>query len=168
VRHRTSQYDIMKHMLNRQRLLKGITIPELLIGVLVIGVVIAIFVYALGVQRTMARDSQRISDISVLRASLGQYWLQKATYPTTDGIFIGKPGEAERLGGSGFTTAEDPTTPIFLDRIPVGPSSAEYYAYRGSQTGYSLMFATERETAYGPSGTYYAHSVGVDILDEIK
>ncbi|MDF1496584.1 MAG: type II secretion system protein [Patescibacteria group bacterium] len=155
-------------MLNRQRLLKGITIPELLIGVLIIGVVIAIFVYALGVQRTMARDSKRVSDISVLRASLGQYWLQKATYPTSDGIYIGEPGGAERLGGNGFTTAEDPTPPILLDRVPVGPKSNEYYAYRGGQAGYSLMFATERETAYGPAGTYFAHSVGVDTLDEIK
>jgi type II secretory pathway pseudopilin PulG len=144
----------MFNMLNRQRLLKGITIPELLIGVLIIGIVIAIFVYALGVQRTMSRDSKRVSDISVLRASLGQYWLQKATYPVTEGIYIGQPGDAERLGGSGFTTAEDPTSPIFLDRIPVGPNSNEYYAYRGNQTGYSLMFATERETAYGPPATY--------------
>jgi len=158
----------MVNMLNRQRLLKGITIPELLIGVLIIGIVIAIFVYALGVQRTMARDSKRVSDISVLRASLGQYWLQKATYPVTDGIFIGQPGGAERLGGAGFTSAEDPTPPIFLDRIPVGPNSNEYYAYRGNQTGYSLMFTTERETAYGPPATYYAHSVGVDVLDELK
>lgn len=155
-------------MINRQRLLKGITIPELLIGVLIIGIIIAIFVYALGVQRATSRDSKRISDVSVLRASLGQYWLQKATYPATDGIYIGQPGGAERLGGNGFTTADDPTTPIFLDTIPVGPKSNEYYAYRGGQTGYSLMFTTERETAYGPAGTYFAHSVGVDQLDEIK
>lgn len=155
-------------MLTRQRLLKGITIPELLIGVLIIGIVISIFVYALGVQRTMARDSKRVSDISVLRAAIGQYYLQKATYPATDGIYIGQPGGAERLGGNGFTTADDPTTPIFLDRIPTGPTGNEYYAYRGNQSGYSLMFTTERETAYGPAGTYYAHSVGVDQLDEIK
>ncbi len=155
-------------MLTRQRLLKGITIPELLIGVLIIGIIISIFVYALGVQRTMSRDSKRVSDISVLRAAIGQYYLQKATYPTTDGIYIGQPGQAERLGGNGFTTADDPTTPVFLDRIPTGPNNNEYYAYRGNQSGYSLMFIAERETAYGPAGTYYAHSIGVDQLDEIK
>ncbi|MBD3281904.1 hypothetical protein GF391_04110 [Candidatus Uhrbacteria bacterium] len=155
-------------MINRQKLLKGITIPELLIGVLVIGIVIAIFVYALGVQRAMSRDAKRVSDISVLRAAIGQYYLQKATYPTTDGIFLGQPGGAERLGGNGFTTADDPTKPIFLDQIPTGPTGDEYYAYRGNQSGYSLMFSTERETAYGPPGTYYAHSIGVDQLDEIK
>jgi len=155
-------------MLNKQRLLKGITIPELLIGVLVIGLVIAIFVYALGVQRAMARDSKRISDVSVLRAAIGQYWLQKATYPVSEGIYIGQPGGAERLGNVGFTSAADTTSPIFLDRIPVGPKSNEYYAYRGNQSGYSLMFQTERDTAYGPSGVYYAHSAGVDQLDELK
>lgn len=149
-------------------MVKGITIPELLIGVLVIGIIVAIFVYALGVQRTMSRDSKRISDISVLRASLSQYWLQKASYPESEGFYLGQPGGAERLGGNGFTTAEDTTPPILLEQLPTGPKSGEYYAYRGSKTGYSLMFTTERDTAYGPAGIYYAHSSGVDGLDELK
>jgi len=155
-------------MFNMERKLKGVTIPELLIGLLVIGMVVAIFVYALGVQRATTRDAKRISDISVLRAAIGQFYLQKATYPISEGFFIGQPGGAERLGGSGFTIAEDPTTPVFLDRVPSGPKSGEYYAYRGNQNGYSLMFVTERVTAYGPPGTYYAHATGVDQLDELK
>ena len=82
--------------------LAGVTIPELLIGLLVIGIVIAIFVYALGVQRATSRDSKRISDISVMRASLSQFWLQKASYPPSDGVSFGQPGSgAERLGGNG-------------------------------------------------------------------
>jgi type II secretory pathway pseudopilin PulG len=155
-------------MFTIERKLKGVTIPELLIGLLVIGIVIAIFVYALGVQRATTRDAKRISDVSVLRAAIGQFYLQKATYPISEGFFIGQPEGAERLGGTGFTVANDPTPPIFLDRIPLGPKSGEYYAYRGNQNGYSLMFTTERTTAYGPPGTYYAHAIGVDQLDELK
>lgn len=147
----------------------GITVPELLIGLLVIGIVVAIFVYALGVQRATTRDAKRVSDISVMRASFGQYWLQKATYPVSEGVYLGKPGVgADRLGGSGFVALDDNTPPIFLDAIPLGPKSGEYYGYRGNDKGYSLIFKTERQTAYGPGGTYYAHATGVDQLDEIK
>lgn len=152
----------------KHRNLSGVTIPELLIGVLVIGIVVAIFTYALGVQRAMSRDAKRISDVSVLRAALSQHWLQKASYPVTDGLYLGQPDGAQRLTGSGFAPAGDNTLPIFLENLPTGPKSGEYYAYRGTNSGYSLRFTTERETAYGMAGTYYAHSSGVDRLDELK
>ena len=149
--------------------LPGVSIPELLIGLLVIGIVIAIFTYALGVQRATSRDAKRISDISVIRASLSQYWLQKATYPVSDGVYLGKPGQGvDRLDGAGFVPSSDNTSPIFLDQVPTGPNSGEYYAYRGSASGYSLYFKTERVSAYGSAGVYYAHSSGLDKLDEIK
>ncbi len=151
------------------RRLSGVTIPELLIGLLIIGIVIAIFTYALGVQRAMSRDAKRISDIGVMRAALSQFWLQKAAYPVSDGVFLGKPGGGgEKLTGNGFTPAGDNTPPIFLEAVPAGPKSGEYYAYHSTQSGYSLRFTTERATAYGPAGTYYAHANGVDQLDELK
>ncbi|MBU2566327.1 type II secretion system GspH family protein [Patescibacteria group bacterium] len=154
-------------MLKKHKL-AGITIPELLIGLLIVGVVISIFVYALGIQRATSRDAKRVSDISVMRASFGQYWLLKATYPVSEGVYLGSGAGADRLAGSGLTTVDDTTAPILLDYFPAGPKSGEYYAYRGNDKGYSLLFMTERETAYGPSGTYFAHSTGVDQLDEIK
>jgi len=161
-------YNIFSFM-KRVRLLPGITIPELLVGLLLIGIIVAAFVYALGVQRATSRDAKRVSDISVMRASLSQYWLQKATYPVSEGIQLGKPGVgADRLAGDGFTVLEDNTLPIFLESIPAGPKANEYYWYRGSEIGYSMRFVTERETAYGPAGSYFAHSSGVDKLDEIK
>lgn len=149
--------------------LPGISIPELLIALFVVGVVVAVFVYALGVQRAMSRDSKRISDISVMRASLSQFWLQKASYPSSEGVYLGQPGSgAERLAGNGLTVVADNTPPVFLDQFPVGPKANEYYAYRSDGSGYSLRFVTERETAYGAAGTFFAHSSGVDGLDEIK
>jgi type II secretory pathway pseudopilin PulG len=155
--------------MTKKRVLLGITVPELLIGLLVIGVVIAIFVYALGVQRATTRDAKRVSDVSVMRAAFGQYWLQKATYPVSEGTYLGQPGSGiERLGANGLVAGNDNTTPVFLDFFPVGPSSNEYYGYRGNDKGYSLIFKTERQTAYGLPGTYYAHATGVDQLDEIK
>ena len=145
------------------------TIPELLIALLIVGILGAVAVYAINVQRAMSRDSKRISDVSVMRAALSQYWLQKASYPLSEGVNLGLTGSgAERLAGDGLGSLEDNTQPIFLDRFPTGPKSNEYYAYRANERGYSLRFITERSTAYGPAGTFFAHSSGVDNLDETK
>lgn len=143
------------------------TIPELLIALLIVGILGAFAIYAINVQRAMSRDSKRISDVSVVRAALSQYWLQKASYPISDGVYLGQAATA-RLGGNGLTTLTDNTQPIFLDQFPIGSKSNEYYAYRANEKGYSLFFSTERDTAYGPAGIYYAHSSGVDKLDETK
>ncbi|MFA6099522.1 MAG: type II secretion system protein [Patescibacteria group bacterium] len=143
------------------------TIPELLVALLIVGILGAFAIYAINVQRATSRDAKRISDVSVMRAALSQYWLQKASYPVSDGTYLGQAATA-RLGGNGLTTLEDNTLPIFLDSFPTGPDSNEYYAYRANENGYSLLFKTERATAYGPAGTFYAHSSGVDKLDETK
>lgn len=149
------------------RLKTAFTIPELLVALLIVGILAAFAIYAINVQRATTRDAKRISDVSVMRAAFSQYWLQKAAYPLSDGIYLGQADTA-RLGGKGITTLDDNTEPIFLDRFPVGPNNNEFYAYRANDKGYSLMFKTERATAYGPAGTYFAHSSGVDRLDETK
>lgn len=145
----------------------GFTIPELLIALLIVGILGAFAIYAINVQRATSRDAKRISDVSVIRAALSQYWLQKASYPMSDGVLLGQAATA-RLGGNGLTTLDDNTQPIFLDQFPTGSKNNEFYAYRANEKGYSLLFTTERGTAYGPAGTYYAHSSGVDKLDETK
>lgn len=143
------------------------TIPELLVALLIVGILGAFAIFAINVQRATSRDAKRISDVSVMRAAFGQYWLQKASYPMSEGTYLGQ-AEAARLGANGLTSLDDNTQPIFLDSFPVGPKNNEFYAYRANEKGYSLLFTTERATAYGPAGTYFAHSSGVDNLDETK
>jgi Tfp pilus assembly protein PilE len=145
------------------------TILEALVVILVVGILAAIAVYSLNVTRASNRDAKRISDISVIRASLTQHWLQKASYPATEAVDLGRPGSgAEKLTGSGFVAADSSTSPVFLELVPVGPRSGEYYRYHGSMQGYSLQFHTERASAYGVAGVYYAHTDGVDQKDEEK
>ena len=148
----------------------GVTIPELLLALFVLGLVVAVFVYMLGIQRATSRDAKRVSDVSVLRASLSQFWLQKASYPPTEGVVpLGKPGTGiDKLTGDGIVSADNQTQPVFLSAFPAGAKADEYYTYRSDGQGYSLMFATERPTAFGPAGTYFAHSRGVDQADELK
>ncbi len=135
-------------------------------AITIIGILAAVSVYSLSISRASNRDSKRVSDISVMRAALSQYWLQKASYPIGGPVDLGKPGaNADRLANVGFIARDAQADVIFLDRIPTPPSAGEYYRYHGSNQGYSLRFKTERLTAYGPAGTWFAHSGGVDQED---
>ena len=148
---------------------RGFTLLELLVVLLIVGILAAIGVYSLSITRAMNRDTKRVSDISVLRASLSQFWLQKATYPQADPVDLGRPGaNADRIANSGLVAANVQDSPTFLDAVPTGPKAGEYYRYHGSAHGYSIRFITERPTAYGAAGTWYAHSDGVDHEDSEK
>lgn len=152
--------------MKRSRLSQGFTLLEALVVVLIVGILAAVAIYGLGITRAMNRDTQRVSDVSVIRAALTQYWLQTASYPVSDPVDLGRPGaNADKLGDPGFIAADQQPAKTYLQSVPVGPSSGEYYRYHGSAKGYSLRFVTERATAYGAAGTWYAHSTGVDTLD---
>jgi prepilin-type N-terminal cleavage/methylation domain-containing protein len=146
----------------------GFSILELLIVLAIVGILASVAIYALGVSRATSRDSKRVSDVSVLRSSLSQYWLQMARYPVSDGVDLGVPGgPAVGLTTEGFVGQQGGGS-VILPSLPIGPSSGEYYVYKGTNNGYSLMFTTERATAYGPAGTYFAHASGVDQQDVEK
>lgn len=152
-----------------KRTFPGFTILEVLVAVVFVGILATVAIYSLNVTRAGNRDAKRASDVSVLRASLTQYWLQQATYPESTGVDLGRPGAgADRLVAGGFVPADSSVTPVYLDRVPVGPSTGEYYRYHGSSAGYSLKFKTERQTIYGAPGIWYAHSSGVDADDSEK
>lgn len=148
------------------RIKRGFTLLEALVVIAIVGILAAIAIYSLNVTRASNRDAKRVSDVSVIRAALSQYWLQKAAYPASEAIDLGKPGaRADALANNGFVDREQQAPPIFLEHVPLGPKVGEYYRYHGSSQGYSLRFVTERQTAYGPPGTWYAHSDGVDKQD---
>lgn len=143
----------------------GFSVLELLVVIAVIGVMGAAAVYALNVSRAKARDAVRVSDISVLRSGLSQYWLQKAAYPVSSGVELGKADQhADGLTTNGFV-GQDGGGTVILPAVPLGPRPQEFYRYKGTVTGYSIRFITERDTVFGKAGTYYAHAGTVDGED---
>jgi prepilin-type N-terminal cleavage/methylation domain-containing protein len=148
---------------------RGFTVLEALIVLAVFGLLATLAVLSLNSARASLRDAQRLSDVSVVRSALSQYWLEKATYPQSAGIDLGMPGaNAEKLSASGFVASADPTQPVYLTRIPTGPKVNEYYRYRAGANGYSIRFQTETRTDLGPANVYYAHATGIDLEDVEK
>jgi type II secretory pathway pseudopilin PulG len=148
----------------------GFTHLEALVVILIVGILASAAIYGLGLSRAMNRDAKRLSDVSVIRAALTQYWLQSASYPAhQDYIEVGRAdGGTHLLTSSGFFGMASAPSSVFLNKVPVGPRANEYYGYRGSARGYSLRFTTERTTVYGQAGTWYAHTNGVDGEDVDK
>jgi type II secretion system protein G len=139
----------------------GFTLIELLVVIAIIGLLATISVVMLNSARQKGRDAKRVSDVNVLRAGLEQYWLEKAAYPSANTAVDLGVGDASVLTSNGFEAL--PTGNVYLARVPVGPGSGELYKYVSTiQTGYSIQFTTEQITTYGPAGTYYSHSSGVD------
>ncbi len=145
---------------------KGFTLLEILIVLAVFGLLATLAVLSLNSARASLRDAQRLSDISVLRAGLSQYWLETASYPMSEGVDLGAPGtNTDTLSANGFVSRDDSSTTVYLQRVPVGPKGNEFYRYRGGAGGFSIRFVTETETDLGEANVYYAHASGIDNED---
>lgn len=148
---------------------RGFTVLEALIVLAVFGLLATLAVLSLNSARASLRDAQRISDVSVVRSALSQYWLEKATYPASAGVELGMPGtNTDKLSAAGFVVLSDPTQPSYLDRVPTGPKVNEYYRYHAGANGYSIRFQTETRTDLGPANVFYAHATGIDLEDVEK
>ena len=146
---------------------KGFTLLEILIVVAVFGLLATLAVLSLNSARASLRDAQRLSDVSVLRAGLSQYWLETAAYPTSEGVDLGASGtNTDIFSSNGFISREDTNNAtVYLQRVPVGPKAGEYYRYRGGPGGFSIRFVTDTKTDLGLANVYYAHTSGIDNED---
>lgn len=146
---------------------RAFTVLEILIVLAVFGLLATLAIISLNGARASMRDAQRLSDVSVMRAALSQYWLDKATYPESGGADLGQ-GDAQVFGSSGFAATADGSQTVYIQRVPSGPRSGEYYHYRGGSDGYSIRFQTETKTDLGNPNVYYAHQSGIDLEDALK
>ena len=149
---------------------RGFTLLEILIVIAVFGLLATMAAISLSSARARMRDAQRISDVNVLRSALRQYWLDKASYPTSKSVQLHAPGtNTDALTSNGFVAAKDAQPPVYLDSVPTGPNVNEYYRYKGSANGFSIRFQTESDTtALGKPNVYYLHSAGIDQEDTEK
>ncbi len=141
---------------------------EGLIALAFLGLVLTFGAISLNSARARARDAVRVSDMQMIRAGLHLYWQEKATYPVAQQFVLGVPNTSDALTITGFVASQGAQPPIVLEHVPMGPSSKETYIYTGTPSGYSIRFATERDTFLGPPNIYYVHSTGFDTSEDAK
>jgi len=150
---------------------RSLSIVELLFVLLLIGVLLLVAVTFLNNARQSARDAKRLVDIRRIQTSLEFYKLEYSSYPQAGApVTLGKEPFVklcDKESGIVVSTNKE-CSMVFMAPIPADPSSGRDYRYLGSEAGYSLSFTTERLTEYGPAGTYYAHSQGIDTSAQPK
>lgn len=150
---------------------RGFTILELIIVIAVIGLMATLAVLSLQSARARTRDAQRISDVTALRNALTGYWLEKASYPSSGGVDLGKAGTntgALSSAVGGFTDASQTQGTVYLPHVPTGPKQNEFYRYKANGNAYSICFQTESDTVLGAANVYCAHSNSIDTEDTEK
>lgn len=147
----------------------GFSLLEGLIVLAMIGLLAAFAAASLSSARARTRDAQRLAGMSSLRSALQLYWLEKATYPASEGAEIGRiETSSEVLTSNGFSSRAEATGTIYLPIVPTGPKVGEFYAYKGGPNGYSIRFQTESNTEFGQANIYYLHSGGIDRDEMVK
>lgn len=147
----------------------GFSLLEGLIVLAMIGLLAAFAAVSLNSARARTRDAQRLANMSTVRSALQLFWLEKATYPATDGVQIGQATtKSEVLTSNGFQSKAEASGNALLPLVPTGPKVGEFYSYKGGPNGYSIRFQTESDTEFGKANIYYLHSNGIDKDPALK
>lgn len=121
-----------------QKNLRGFTVVELMIVIVVIAILATVTIVAYTNARKSARVAKNIADLALVDKAIDIYYARNGSYPNTDGAWIWSrdnatgwvPGLAPKYIGV-LPTIKDPAT--------VANSTLHSYAYRSNGTEYKVM-----------------------------
>lgn len=120
---------------------KGFTLIELLVVISIMGILISISVFGLQGARESSRDSQRKSDLELIRSGLEIYKSDCGQYP--DGTSLASP-----LIGTDAPPASCSTGNTYISAIPTDPQDPERtYYYSSNGTTYVICASLEQSSA---------------------
>jgi len=124
---------------------RGFTIVELLIVVVVIAVLAAITTVAYNGIQKRARDGQRKQDIAAIQKALEMYYIDNNEYPPGSG--------STSINGSWSTTADGSWANLetelkpYLSKLPADPISTPNQPLSGT-TGYNYSYFADQAGTY--------------------
>jgi general secretion pathway protein G len=122
---------------------KGFTLIELLVVISIIGVLIGLSIFGLQGARESARDSQRKSDLELIRSGLEIYKSDCLEYPAT--ITFSSP-----LTGTEAPPSACSTGNTYISQIPNDPQApARVYDYASTGTTYTICASLEHISGAG-------------------
>lgn len=148
------------HTMNKN--VRGFTIVELLIVIVVIAILAAISVVAYNGIQARARDTTRLQDIENIRKGLELYKAEKGYYPTA--LNSGMPSDSTHPGASwegsyaGSATWLDRLLP-YMSKVPKDPTNDDTHFY------YYFYYVNN---AICGSSTSSCYVLGVSSLDTMN
>lgn len=119
---------------------KGFSLIELMVGISIIGILMALTLTGISSSRAAARDAKRKADLELIRSGLEIYKADCDEYPTTASLVGG-----QILAGDGSPSA-CATNNTYISSVPVDPiSPARRYRYaRLTTSTYAICAALEK------------------------
>lgn len=116
----------------------GFTVVELLIVIVTIALLAAIVTQSYGIIQAHARDSERKSDVLVLKDAINKYYDANGAYPLpSSGCAVNS--------GCYVNLLSSLLVPTYIPTIPSPPSGTNYAYVRGADTeeNYAIYTSTE-------------------------
>ena len=117
---------------------RGFTIVELLIVIVVIAILAAITIVAYNGIQQRARDSQRSSDIATIIKALELYYVDNGQYPAAGGSTAINSGWSATTDGS-WSTLKTALMPKYLSSLPSDPTNTTNADILTSGFGYAYL-----------------------------
>lgn len=147
----------------------GFTLMELLLVIGILGILSVISFSSILGAVARGRDSQRKSDIALLKKAVEQYANDVATYPVSDGGSIKACGDILSptvcVSNFSYTIGTDVVTPI--SKFPADPSSGRSYYYIVTTDGYALYAALENINDKDVKADIKTNTDGWDVVDGV-
>ena len=116
--------------------IKGFTIIELLVVIVIIALLTGIVITSLNPEKSKARDAKRISDVGQIQLALELYFDRCKEYPRTSPLVAPVPSCTTSSGTVNFDQ--------YLSQIPTAPSGPSYsYFVNGDYNDYLLVTTLE-------------------------
>jgi general secretion pathway protein G len=122
-----------------KKIIRGFTMVELLIVIVIIGILSTISLFALAGTRESSRDARRKSDLESIRSALELYKADCGEYIPT----LEFPAPGNQLTGA---TCPTPNSNIYMQSVPgdpLGSPVGTYYYNRPNANTYSLCARLE-------------------------
>ena len=140
----------------KNNLRNGFTLIELLIVMTIIGVLVALSLFALSGTRESARDGRRKADLETIRSALELYKSDCNSYVNASGnvttVLDTDSGAGVRLIGSG-SPSSCVSSNVYLEKIPNDIKSGKNYFYSSTGTSYQLCATLEQPPSPADSCT---------------
>jgi general secretion pathway protein G len=141
----------MNRTLKSRQDLRGFTIVELLIVIVIIGILAAITIVAFNGTQQRGRDAQRKSDVAAITKALELYYIDKGEYPAGSG--------STTINNSWSTTADASWATLqtklqpYYAKLPVDPVSTPGVNVQTSGYNYAYFSNSGAGTTYCGSST---------------